>query len=62
MVEIVADDDLGVIACLIKTVGFGFDFLRACSLISSSENRSSFSALLSSEIFFPRKSTDSTLR
>lgn len=58
----VADEDRGVIDCLIMTAGIGLDFLLSCSLISSSENFSSFSALLSSETFLPRNSTDSALR
>lgn len=60
VVMLVADDVLGVITCFTTTVGIGLFFLLSSSLMSAPENRSSFSALVSPETFFPRKSSDST--
>lgn len=60
VVDVVADDDRGVIACFSTTVAIELFFLLSSSCTSSPANHSSFSAFVFSEIFFPLKSNDST--
>lgn len=61
-VDTVAEDKRGVPADFTATTGIGLVFRRPCSFTSSTAHHSSFSALVRSESFFPRKSTDSALR
>ena len=62
VVDVVADEVLGVMACFMTTVGDLLRFRRSCSPISSPANISSFSALLSADNLLPRNNTDTMFR